>query len=71
MAVEGQGAGKAGEYATKEFQPVHGVGPFITMLVKSEVTKQTPEKSLIEPKKRSAAAISHGDADGMASRRRA
>src|SRR3981189_6104 len=34
---------------------------FVTMLDKSEITKQTPEKSLVEPKKRSGCRNAHGE----------
>jgi len=39
--------------ALKSFNPYTASRRFVTMLDKSEITKQTPEKSLVEPKKRS------------------
>ena len=38
--------------ALKSFNPYTASRRFVTMLDKSEITKQTPEKSLVEPKKR-------------------
>ena len=40
------------------------------MLDKSEVTKETPEKSLVEPRKRSGGRNAHGEITMLASRRR-
>src|ERR1700688_5087988 len=45
----------------KSFNPYTASRRFITMLDKSELTKQTPEKSLVEPKKRSGGRNSHGE----------
>jgi len=36
--------------ALKSFNPYTASRRFVTMLDKSEITKQTPEKSLVEPK---------------------
>jgi len=47
--------------ALKTFNPYTASRRFITMLDKSELTKQTPEKSLVEPKKRSGGRNSHGE----------
>src|SRR5438128_601014 len=47
--------------ALKSFNPYTASRRFITMLDKSEVTKQTPEKSLLEPKKRSGGRNSQGE----------
>jgi large subunit ribosomal protein L2 len=47
--------------ALKSFNPYTASRRFITMLDKSDVTKQTPEKSLLEPKKRSGGRNSHGE----------
>src|SRR6202051_2469664 len=47
--------------ALKSFTPYPAPRRFITMLNKSELTKQTPEKSLVEPKKRSGGRNSHGE----------
>src|SRR6202162_3066609 len=47
--------------ALKSFNPYTASRRFITMLDKSELTKQTPEKSLVEPKKRSGGRNSHGE----------
>jgi large subunit ribosomal protein L2 len=47
--------------ALKSFNPYTASRRFITMLDKSEVTKQTPEKSLVESKKRTGGRNSHGD----------
>src|SRR5580698_6890096 len=45
----------------KRFNPYTASRRFITMLDKSELTRQTPEKSLVEPKKRSGGRNSHGE----------
>src|SRR5437868_5768552 len=45
----------------KSFNPYTCSRRFITMLDKSELTKQTPEKSLVESKKRSGGRNSHGE----------
>ncbi len=45
----------------KSFNPYTASRRFITMLDKSELTKQTPEKSLVEPRKRSGGRNSHGE----------
>src|SRR4029077_7960245 len=47
--------------ALKSFNPYTASRRFITMLDKSDITKQTPEKSLLEPKKRSGGRNSHGE----------
>src|SRR6202166_3274182 len=47
--------------ALKSFNPYTASRRFITMLDKSELTKQTPEKSLVESKKRSSGRNSHGE----------
>src|SRR5438445_13144315 len=47
--------------ALKSFNPYTASRRFITVLDKSHITKQTPEKSLIEPKKRSAGSNNHGE----------
>ncbi len=49
-------AGRWLEMALKSFNPYTASRRFITVLDKSEITKQTPEKSLLEPKPRSAPA---------------
>ena len=46
---------------TKNFNPYTASRRFMTMLDKSEITKQTPEKSLVEPKKRTGGRNSHGE----------
>src|SRR6185312_16024874 len=45
----------------KSFNPYTASRRFVTMLDKSEITKQTPEKSLVEPKKRTGGRNSHGE----------
>ena len=47
--------------ALKSFNPYTASRRFITMLDKSEVTKERPEKSLTEPKKRSGGRNAHGE----------
>src|ERR1700746_88769 len=47
--------------ALKSFNPYTASRRFITMLDKSDITKQTPEKGLLEPKKRSGGRNSHGE----------
>ncbi len=47
--------------ALKSFNPYTASRRFITMLDKSEVTKDRPEKSLVEPKKRSGGRNAHGE----------
>ncbi len=47
--------------ALKTFKPYTPSRRFLTMLDKSEITKQTPEKSLIESKKRTGGRNSHGE----------
>ncbi len=47
--------------ALKTFNPYTASRRFLTMLDKSEITKQTPEKSLVEPKKRTGGRNSHGE----------
>jgi len=47
--------------ALKSFNPYTASRRFVTMLDKSEITKQTPEKSLVEPKKRSGGRNAHGE----------
>src|SRR3984893_1053070 len=47
--------------ALKSFNPYTASRRFITVLDKSEITKQTPEKSLLESKKRSGGRNSHGE----------
>src|SRR5260370_31333041 len=45
----------------KSFNPYTASRRFVTMLDKSEITKQGPEKSLVEPKKRTGGRNSHGE----------
>jgi large subunit ribosomal protein L2 len=47
--------------ALKTFRPYTPARRFLTMLDKSEITKETPEKSLIEPKKRSGGRNAQGE----------
>src|SRR5487761_1289908 len=47
--------------ALKSFNPYTASRRFITVLDKSEITKQTPEKSLVEPRKRSGGRNSQGE----------
>ncbi len=47
--------------ALKSFKPYTASRRFITVLDKSEVTKDRPEKSLTEPKKRSGGRNAHGE----------
>ncbi len=47
--------------ALKTFKPYTPARRFLTMLDKSEITKETPEKSLTESKKRSGGRNSHGE----------
>src|ERR1700739_2350806 len=47
--------------ALKTFKPKTPSRRFLTMLDKSDITKQTPEKSLVESKKRSGGRNSHGE----------
>jgi len=47
--------------ALKTFNPYTASRRFLTMLDKSEVTKETPEKALVEPKKRSGGRNAHGE----------
>ncbi len=47
--------------ALKSFNPYTASRRFITVLEKNEVTKERPEKSLTEPKKRSGGRNSHGE----------
>jgi large subunit ribosomal protein L2 len=47
--------------ALKSYNPYTASRRFITMLDKSEVTKQTPEKSLLEPKKRTGGRNGRGE----------
>src|SRR6201993_4149389 len=47
--------------ALKTFKPYTPSRRFLTMLDKSEITKQTPEKSLVEPKKRTGGRNAHGE----------
>ena len=47
--------------ALKSFKPYTASRRFITMLDKSDVTKQTPEKALTESKKRSGGRNAHGE----------
>jgi large subunit ribosomal protein L2 len=47
--------------ALKTFNPYTASRRFITMLDKSEITKETPEKALVEPKKRSGGRNAHGE----------
>ena len=47
--------------ALKSFNPYTASRRFITMLDKSEVTKERPEKPLTEPKKRSGGRNAHGE----------
>ena len=56
--------------ALKTFKPYTPSRRFLTMLDKSEITKQTPEKSLTESKKRTGGRNSHGEVTVVASRRR-
>ena len=45
----------------KSFNPYTASRRFMTVLDKSEITKQTPGKSLLEPKKRSGGRNNHGE----------
>lgn len=45
----------------KSFNPYTASRRFMTVLDKSEITKETPEKSLLEPKKRSGGRNNHGE----------
>ncbi|MGH9775839.1 MAG: 50S ribosomal protein L2 [Candidatus Acidiferrales bacterium] len=45
----------------KSYKPYTPSRRFLTMLDKSEVTKDTPEKSLLEPKRRSGGRNDHGE----------
>src|SRR6202790_609540 len=45
----------------KTFKPYTPSRRFLTMLDKSEITKQTPEKSLVEVQKRTGGRNSHGE----------
>ena len=45
----------------KSFNPYTASRRFITVLDKSEITKETPEKALLEPKKRSGGRNNHGE----------
>ena len=45
----------------KTFKPYTPSRRFLTMLDKSEITKQTPEKSLVESQKRTGGRNSHGE----------
>ena len=47
--------------ALKTFKPYTPSRRFLTMLDKSEITKQTPEKSLVETQKRTGGRNSHGE----------
>ena len=47
--------------ALKSFKPYTPSRRFMTMLDKSEVTKQTPEKSLVEAQKRTGGRNNHGE----------
>jgi len=47
--------------ALKTFNPYTPSRRFLTMLDKSEITKETPEKSLTEAKKRTGGRNSHGE----------
>src|SRR6202042_1354994 len=47
--------------ALKTFRPYTPSRRFLTMLDKSEITKETPEKSLTESKKRTGGRNSHGE----------
>jgi large subunit ribosomal protein L2 len=47
--------------ALKSFNPTTASRRFLTVLDKSEVTRQAPEKSLLEPKKRSGGRNGHGE----------
>jgi large subunit ribosomal protein L2 len=47
--------------ALKSFNPYTASRRFVTVLDKSEVTKERPEKSLVEPKKRSGGRNAHGE----------
>jgi len=47
--------------ALKSFNPYTASRRFLTMLDKSEITKQEPEKSLVEPKKRTGGRNAHGE----------
>ncbi len=47
--------------ALKTFNPYTASRRFITMLDKSEITKETPEKALVEPKNRTGGRNSHGE----------
>src|SRR6266581_7093090 len=54
-------AGRWLEMALKSFNPYTASRRFMTVLDKSHITKQTPEKSLLEPKKRSGGRNNQGE----------
>ena len=47
--------------ALKSFNPYTASRRFVTMLDKSEITKDSPEKSLVEPRKRTGGRNAHGE----------
>ncbi|MGB7171928.1 MAG: 50S ribosomal protein L2, partial [Candidatus Acidiferrales bacterium] len=47
--------------ALKSFRPYTPARRFLTVLDNSEITKDTPEKSLVETKKRTGGRNSHGE----------
>ena len=54
----------------KSFNPYTASRRFITVVDKSHITKQEPEKSLLEPKKRTGGRNNHGEIMVVAPRRR-
>src|SRR6202142_4770909 len=47
--------------ALKSFNPYTASRRFMTVVDKSDITKQTPEKALLEPKKRTGGRNNHGE----------
>ncbi len=47
--------------ALKTFNPYTASRRFMTVLDKSQITKQEPEKALVEPKKRTGGRNKHGE----------
>ena len=47
--------------ALKSFKPYTPARRFLTLADKSEITKHEPEKSLVEPQKRTGGRNSHGE----------
>src|SRR6185295_6111250 len=53
--------GGSGSMGLKSFNPYTSSRRFLTVLDKNEVTKEVPEKSLLEPRKRSGGRNAHGE----------